>query len=677
MNTSTPSRPKKTKDKKIFSCHACRRRKLKCDRFDPCGACQSRGEGARCTWEEGQRPERHHCESLETLLGMIVNLSKEVQELKLLNSNMMENFAGRSTEIMHVVDPASMTPEPRSYSYGDLSFDPNSHQGSQLLDPHQWTSFELTALLPASPLLWGLVSHYVRPSQFVLKRISSFASLTGFIDVHQLIADVEEVEKSRQAFDMSQTCEAFRIKISRILACASLAAVDLDVAKIKQLGIENNGVDALIRDLSRKARMLIVPADADTIPTTSSLVTTPSPISNIYNTLDLNSNNMSSSQTPSTQLEIVSIKILLLLTARCFAAPSEYLKIHLDAISSAIDVSLDSANSPDISPAESELRWQLWSTLCIMDWSSSGIYHHGSYFIRPEMLPVLSSPAPVADDSNDTDLERRQQTRHYLEYSLGLAHLARRAEDCILRTGPVSPSQAAALCAELDTFNHNLRFYELLGSTSPPPERVNSPSSNEGVWLARESIKHSARHATNVQKMQLSLDLELIRFKILRHETFYLLHEPSTAAPLRTMCLDACMDACILVLALCRRLRSGADIIDRMPDAFEGDNQPSTGSLRRTLQPASVAALVGQVLLHEFRSVNGIFTRPDQPVGRGQNSFAFSSGFKNSWAGSASVSEQKVSALQWHVNTVLSLLETMHETSLLARYKLGLHVQGM
>ncbi|KAJ5613827.1 C6 finger domain protein [Penicillium herquei] len=645
MNTPTPSRPRKTKDQKIFSCHACRRRKLKCDRFDPCG-----------------------CESLETLRGMILNLSKEVQELKLLNSNMMESFAGRSTEIMHVVDPASMTPEPRSYLDGGLSFDPNIYQGSQLLDPHQWTSFELTALLPASPLLWGLVSHY----------FSYFASLTGFIGVYQLIADVEEVEKIRQSFDMSQSCEAFRIKISRILACASLGAVDLDVAKIKQLGIESNEVDALIRDLSRKARMLIVPADADTIPTTSSLVTTPSTISNIYyNTLDLNSNNMSSSQTPSTQLEIVSIKILLLLTARCFAAPSEYLKIYLDAIWSAIDVSLNSANSPDIPPAESELRWQLWSTLCIMDWSSSGIYHHGSYFIRPEMLPALSSPAPLAKDSNETDPERRQQTRHYLEYSLALAHLARRAEDCILQTGPVSPSEAAALCAELDTFNHNLRFYELLGSTSPPPERVNTPSSNEGVWLARESIKYSARHATNFQKMQLSLDLELIRFKILRHETFYLLHEPSTAVPLRTMCLDACMDACILVLALCRRLRNGADTIYRMPDAFEGDNQPSTGSLRRTLQPASVAALVGQVLLHEFRSVNGLFTRLDQPVGCGQNSFAFSSGFKNSWAVSASISEQKASALQWHVNTVLSLLETMHETSSLVRYKLGLHVQCM
>ena len=48
---------KKGKDKKIWSCRSCRRRKLKCDRSDPCGACQARGEGHLCTWEEGQRPE--------------------------------------------------------------------------------------------------------------------------------------------------------------------------------------------------------------------------------------------------------------------------------------------------------------------------------------------------------------------------------------------------------------------------------------------------------------------------------------------------------------------------------------------------------------------------------------------------------------------------------------------
>lgn len=48
---------RKQKAKKIFSCYACRKRKLKCDRMDPCGACSGRGESHLCTWQEGQRPE--------------------------------------------------------------------------------------------------------------------------------------------------------------------------------------------------------------------------------------------------------------------------------------------------------------------------------------------------------------------------------------------------------------------------------------------------------------------------------------------------------------------------------------------------------------------------------------------------------------------------------------------
>ncbi|KAJ5941756.1 C6 finger domain protein [Penicillium verrucosum] len=670
-----PDRPKKGKDKKIFSCHSCRRRKLKCDRFDPCGACQVRGEGDRCTWEEGQRPERHHCESLEKLPKMISNLGKEVQELKLLNSSLMEKFHGKGGDGV-AETLALMTPDLRPPSNGGISCDSNSRWGLQLSDIHQWTSYQLMALLPASPLLWGLVSHY----------IFSSASLTGFIDIHQIIGDVEEVEHLRQGFDMCQAPKTLKVKLSRILACASLAAVDLDPDKAQELGIEVSEIDALVRDLYRKARMLITPADGDTVPTTSSSNTTSTLARNaIHNSLDEPSNNGVMSRTPPptrydpTLLGVVSIKILLLLTARSFATPSEYLKLHLDAISSAVDASLDSAGSAGMSPAKNEWCWQLWSTLCVMDWTSPGIYHHGSYFIRPEMLRDPPSPSPVTDDDHGTTLDRLRQTRHYLEYALALAHLARRAEDCILRPGPVSPSQAADLCAELDTLDHNLSFYQLLGSAGSRSEGRDSPSSGRSTWPGGEGSEHLARRTPQVQKMHLSLELGLIRFKLFRHETFHLLHEASTAAPLRLMCLDACMDACILVLAQCRRLGNGDGIVDQVPDIFEVAKRPCTGSLRRVLQPASAAALIGQVLLHESQSADGmgILARADHPPPPGREFFAFAGGAENNWASIARLSGEKVGVLQWHVNTVLSLLEAMQGTSSLARSKLSLHMQCM
>ena len=43
--------------KKAFSCDPCRRRKLKCDRSYPCGACRDRDEEDNCTWEDGVVPQ--------------------------------------------------------------------------------------------------------------------------------------------------------------------------------------------------------------------------------------------------------------------------------------------------------------------------------------------------------------------------------------------------------------------------------------------------------------------------------------------------------------------------------------------------------------------------------------------------------------------------------------------
>lgn len=49
--------PPKKRTKKAQSCDPCRRRKLKCDRGWPCGACRDRSEQNMCTWEDGVVPE--------------------------------------------------------------------------------------------------------------------------------------------------------------------------------------------------------------------------------------------------------------------------------------------------------------------------------------------------------------------------------------------------------------------------------------------------------------------------------------------------------------------------------------------------------------------------------------------------------------------------------------------
>lgn len=48
--------PPRKRTKKAQSCDPCRRRKLKCDRGWPCGACCDRNEQDACTWEDGVVP---------------------------------------------------------------------------------------------------------------------------------------------------------------------------------------------------------------------------------------------------------------------------------------------------------------------------------------------------------------------------------------------------------------------------------------------------------------------------------------------------------------------------------------------------------------------------------------------------------------------------------------------
>ncbi|WFD45124.1 hypothetical protein MPSI1_003801 [Malassezia psittaci] len=53
----THGAPPRKRTKKAQSCESCRRRKLKCDRGWPCGACRDRNEQHLCTWEDGIVPE--------------------------------------------------------------------------------------------------------------------------------------------------------------------------------------------------------------------------------------------------------------------------------------------------------------------------------------------------------------------------------------------------------------------------------------------------------------------------------------------------------------------------------------------------------------------------------------------------------------------------------------------
>ena len=552
-----------------------------------------------------------------------------------------------------------------------------------------------------------------------------------------MVSEVEEVEQIRKRVENSGspvTPDQLDVKVSLILACASLAAVNLDAVKAQELGVAHINIDIFARDLWRKSRLLIEQLDFDAS-TNPSFEASTSALPRLQSSL-VGSHTYHQRAGPASPrastlpLRVVAIKILLLLAARSFAAPSEYLKVHLDTISTAVEASLDSPLGDDMPPEERELRWQLWSSLCVLDWTAPGIYHNGSYFIRAEMHSDPPSKVPgVPDDRShvftaETEhLERLNQTRYFFEHALALANLSRKAEDCIIRPGPISPAQATELCSELDALDNKLTFYQLLGADarrggegSDSIKNVSGSAGGErgGVnanGSSHTSNKHrvSLHEALQVQHTHLTRELAIIRFKLFRHEAFYLMHDATTSGPLRTMCMDACMDACIAVLSQCRNI--GIDVPHRRNLGKQTGHlatHPSfPGTFRRVIQPASSAALVGQVLLHASQSANGFgllipenpnAANPSGPMSRagitsstGRNSTvdlypyaererehsAGPCGFNGGALWTGRFEREKVRVLQSHVNSVIAELESLQATSPLARYKLALHRQCM
>ena len=548
-----------------------------------------------------------------------------------------------------------------------------------------------------------------------------------------MVSEVEEAEQIRKRVENSGspfTPDQLDVKVALILACASLAAVNLDAVKAQELGVAHIDIDNFARDLWRKSRLLIKQLDLDAF-TTPNFEASTSALPRLQSSL-VGSHTYhqragpASPWSPTLPLRVVAIKILLLLAARSFAAPSEYLKVHLDTVSTAVEASLDSPLGDDMPPEERELRWQLWSSLCVLDWTAPGIYHNGSYFIRAEMHSDPPSKVPgVPDDRShvftaDTEhLERLNQTRYFFEHALALASLSRKAEDCIIRPGPISPAQATELCSELDALDNKLTFYQLLGADArrggegrDPIKSVSNSAAGERGGLNASGSSHTSNknrvplhEALQVQNTHLTLELAIIRFKLFRHEAFYLMHDATTSGPLRTMC----MDACIAVLSQCRNI--GTHVPHRRNPGKQTDHlatHPSfPGTFRRVIQPASSAALVGQVLLHASQSANGVgllipenpnAANPSRPVSRaginsstGRNStidlYPYAERERENSAGPCNFGggalwtgrfeREKVRVLQFHVKSVIAELESLQATSPLARYKLALHRQCM
>ena len=96
--------PPRKRTKKAQSCDPCRRRKLKCDRGWPCGACRDRSEQHMCTWEDGVVPENAGRDAQDAAL-VLQKMSSVERQLERL----MQRF--EHVEAHLPASPARRTPD--------------------------------------------------------------------------------------------------------------------------------------------------------------------------------------------------------------------------------------------------------------------------------------------------------------------------------------------------------------------------------------------------------------------------------------------------------------------------------------------------------------------------------------------------------------------------------------
>ncbi|KAI8989827.1 hypothetical protein BD414DRAFT_570706 [Trametes punicea] len=84
---TSQGRPKQKRRRQALSCTECKRRKIKCDRANPCGPCVRRGEQAKCQWHVIEPMEKYVTRS------EFDELKARVQELE---SALMRALSGAS-----------------------------------------------------------------------------------------------------------------------------------------------------------------------------------------------------------------------------------------------------------------------------------------------------------------------------------------------------------------------------------------------------------------------------------------------------------------------------------------------------------------------------------------------------------------------------------------------------
>ncbi|KAG5728131.1 hypothetical protein E4T56_gene19275 [Termitomyces sp. T112] len=152
--------PKKKRRRQALSCTECKRRKIKCDRTQPCTPCTRRGEQSRCQWHVVEPIEKYVTRAeFDDLKGRYDELFKQVQRLQAAQVPPfyhMGNPPGLLGEAVLSTGPSAYQPlifpsqsfNPSTQSQGPRSIKP---EDTQIQSRHHTSTSVISPVLTRSP----------------------------------------------------------------------------------------------------------------------------------------------------------------------------------------------------------------------------------------------------------------------------------------------------------------------------------------------------------------------------------------------------------------------------------------------------------------------------------------------------------------------------------------------
>ncbi|PWN47927.1 hypothetical protein IE53DRAFT_223369 [Violaceomyces palustris] len=490
---------KKKPTKKAVSCESCRRRKLKCDRGWPCGACRDRGESNLCMWAEGVRPQalgRDATDSrpvLERLDRLEKTMEAIARRLGVDSDPAQDESEALPLNKQREASAASQVPSDKAFdpSIPDLRRDMSVWR--RQLGIGIGTTWKATDEKTSCEVLYNLLR--LLPPARVVRELCEFY----FIEIAWLNHIIGKAQFDER---LSQN-EEWRASWTGG-AIPNLAEMR-DHLRFTSLLCAICGVTLLLGDHDSAAEIDGLYGDE--------------PAYGVL--LDAAQQGLAAAN-PHEDPSIDCIRVLLIIAYAMSAirSPAAGMATLQVAINIAFTLDLDSEPPSDMPRMMAEDRLRLFSGLCVMDWFSAGtIKRH--YSIRPEGMdfPSLFGPTSEKEDFLTKDLRAK----------LKIANIGRRAAD---RTSMPEP-KAYDLTIQLHS--------ELMGlKASLQPDLVLSDISSDFSLLGVQDVWRRIATTLAIETQCLTL-----------HKRYYI---QSWTNPAHKISRDICFSSALNALRLFRNV---------------------------------------------------------------------------------------------------------------------------